>query len=536
MRHQKLFNLLASLSRKELKKFDKFLQSPYFTESEGTRVFFDCIKEHYPTFDESKMELEANYERLFSERLEVKQDTVGIEETAGKRRKMLDDKLNHLLSGIYHLLETFLAMEEAMFVPTMQKKVKDGEPEFIQLQARQSCITAKEELLMRALARRSNFEDFSKYSSPLISRLNDTPAKNSDDYWMLYQIHQWLYFHPGADKLGQKKPGFVSAAKHLDCCFVLTKLRQFAEWNAYSKIKSIDAHFSLLDEIIEEARNILNDAKSEAGPDQHLLIKIYLELILLYQSNEEEVRFKKAGNLFVQYAERMPYQEIRYLLTHFTNIGVRLYSLKGLSIEKDLLSLFQWALSKGLYTANKRMSVASYLNISQIAVECNILDWASHFINAYKAYLDKSTATDAFNAASSHLYFAQGDFDMAHELLISISTRKKPYDFIFKALMLKIYFEKYLGNMEQHEIILNHAATFEKYVSVQKNPVERQKAWTNFIRFTKHLTNLRLRHGKMPEKLKNDLLAELENMQYVNSKKWLSNVHKIRCTFQALMR
>ena len=87
-----------------------------------------------------------------------------------------------------------------------------------------------------------------------------------------------------------------------------------------------------------------------------LLIAVYLELAQLYRENQVEQRFGKAGDFFMQHANTLPLREKRHLLTHFTNMGIPLYSLENRPIGDSLLALYRWALQAGLLVVNQRMT------------------------------------------------------------------------------------------------------------------------------------------------------------------------------------
>jgi hypothetical protein len=520
MRHQKLFSLLASLSREEFRKFGKFLHSPYFTESEGARVFYDYLKNHYPGFEEEKMQLEAAYQRLFSQRLELKPSVKGAQ-AALKKQKMADDKLNHLLSDLYRMLETFLVVEEATFDAAKQKKRANNRSSNQQLQARQATVSLKDELLQKALARRLHFDQFEKHSLPLFKKLEEIPAKNSDDYWSLSQLQHWLYYHPGADKQKPKTPGFIEAMHHLDCCYILSKLRYFAELNAYKQIRQRSLPVLMMEGVIDAAGKLIETSANQPLSEQHLLIAVYLELVSLYRVDTTELRYQKARNLFIQHAPHLPFQEKRQLFTHFINLGIRLYSIDSLPISVELFALYKWSLDEGLTVVNDQITEANYLNISIMAADCGEFEWAEFFIESHRRHLDEAVAKDAYLAAKSYLHFSKAEFDQMHELLLDITQNRIPYTILIRTWLLKLYFEKFLQDKSELFVLVNHATSFERYVSLQNFEPAREQSALNFIRFTRSLAKLLQKKGKISREEKEKLLKKLTRMTYVSSRKWL---------------
>ena len=184
------------------------------------------------------MDLLAAYSKLFPERLAIKRnlDTKGA---AALKQKMHTEKLDHLLSGMYRLLETFLMVEEALFDQQGAENTELDDVMMMQMQARQSAVLLKEELLVKALGRHTCYDLYLKASLALTKKLESLPIKNSDDYWLMSQLHHWHYYHPDTRKIQQKMLGFIEATRYLDLCHLLSKLRYAAEWYSYAQIKPI---------------------------------------------------------------------------------------------------------------------------------------------------------------------------------------------------------------------------------------------------------------------------------------------------------
>ena len=520
MRHRNLFNLLAALNKEEFKRFGKFLKSPYFTNSRGMVTFYIYLKRFFPEFDEGKMDLESAFPKLFPERLKVKKG-LSKAETAIMKSKMLYNKLSHLQSDMYRLLETFLTVEEALFDHTGLYK-GEGNKLAIYLPARQSAIPYKDELLVKALSRRSFFDLYVKTSNSLIKRLECLPIKNVGDYWLLSQLHHWRYYHPSTHKTKLKEVGFLEAMYYLDSGHMLSKLRYIAEWYAYSQVKPIDAEIPFLEETIQQAITMVAEKPRKVSSSRRVLIEVYLELVELYRGSQGETRFRRALELFLNHHKKLPILEQTFLFTHFFNNGVRLYALEGQPIGRDLFAMYRWALEQGLMVVNERMAESTYLNISALATECGKYNWAKKFMKTWKPCLDEKFAEEATQAALCHLNFCMGEIDKAYGLLKEIPTDRMPYYFMSRSLELKVYYEKSLKDRGFLSLAHHSASVFAKFIDYQTaNPVRRE-AWLNFAQFTRRLVSLLINEGRVSGDEKIELQSDLDSMKYVFSRKWLS--------------
>ncbi len=522
MRHRNLFTLLASLTKDEFKRFGKFLMSPYFTNSSGVRVFYGFLKKHHPVFDEKKVQLEAAYERLFADRLKIN-EPIDREDRLELKRKMLNEKLDHLLSDMFRLLKTFMVVEEAMFNPSSNRKKEKSMATSLQLQARQSNgISIGEELLVKSLGRHDAYELYLKYSQDLVKKTEALTVKNTDDYWLLTQLNHWQYYHPDTNKYQNKLHGISEAMRRLDQCYLLSKLRYIAELLARAQIQQTEVHIVLLDEVIDSAKKLVS-AHCKNGPEleNHSLVAVYLGLVQLYLEKKDESDYNWAGDLFMQSAADLPLQEQRLLFAHFANIGGRQFSLENRPVGSKLLELNRWALNQGILVVNQRMTEATYLNISALAAEQEEYEWAEDFIQIWKPFLDENQAVDAEKAAIGHLLFTKGEFDKSHERIKNIASNKPPYSFSTRGLLLKIFFEKFLKDRGQYEHFSSHVAAFDKFISGQSIGKIKQEAWLNFVRFTRSLASIRLKEGRVAKQKKSKLKDELKAMKFVFSKKWL---------------
>jgi hypothetical protein len=70
MNNSNLISLLKTFTKSEMKEFDKFLRSPYFTEGKGLRHrviydYFVCLREFYPEFTGKTFSKEYLHSRIY---------------------------------------------------------------------------------------------------------------------------------------------------------------------------------------------------------------------------------------------------------------------------------------------------------------------------------------------------------------------------------------------------------------------------------------------------------------------------------------
>ena len=65
MQHSKLIALLKTCNRKELRKLDKFVDSPYFNTNRNVVAFYRYVQQFAPKFESKQLERKAVFSALF---------------------------------------------------------------------------------------------------------------------------------------------------------------------------------------------------------------------------------------------------------------------------------------------------------------------------------------------------------------------------------------------------------------------------------------------------------------------------------------
>jgi len=65
MKDSKLAAMLRTFSASEMKEFNTFLRSPYFSTGRDLTEFFNCLKLFYPGFDNPKLTSDYLYKKLY---------------------------------------------------------------------------------------------------------------------------------------------------------------------------------------------------------------------------------------------------------------------------------------------------------------------------------------------------------------------------------------------------------------------------------------------------------------------------------------
>ncbi|MGB1242080.1 MAG: hypothetical protein ACPG49_06145, partial [Chitinophagales bacterium] len=91
MQKTKLVEIIQALDDKEIKRFDDYVNSPFFNKSDKVISLLKFVRKYYPNFENNRFTKENAYKAVF-----------------GSRQKYSVQKLRNLMSQLAKLLEAFL--------------------------------------------------------------------------------------------------------------------------------------------------------------------------------------------------------------------------------------------------------------------------------------------------------------------------------------------------------------------------------------------------------------------------------------------
>lgn len=65
MKNTKLIQILKIFSKEEIKEFEKFIASPYFSRGRDLKPFYKILKSYHPDFKSSNFNYERVFEKLY---------------------------------------------------------------------------------------------------------------------------------------------------------------------------------------------------------------------------------------------------------------------------------------------------------------------------------------------------------------------------------------------------------------------------------------------------------------------------------------
>ena len=475
----KLHALLCSLHPDEYRAFEKFLQSPYFKESEQYLRFFQYLVKRHPGFD---------------------LDGTGMREACSRSLKvktLTDPQWHNLTSGFSKQIEMFLVAQLVLGpVPT------DCLPDWYG------------QLLVQALGRRNTNTHFRQQAEAQIKKNKNSDCILADQYLHIHQLHHQIYYNPDTPKTEAYALSLHESISSLDLYYCISKLRDAAELKARELILNVQYEVPLLlDTIMQYC------ATSDAARENPLLM-LYFRLNLLYQHGVEEAGFRQIKDVFDSLSPALTSVDHNLILRHLINCGISLLARHS-TVEAELLSLYKKAIASGVLLVGNRITHSSFINIANLASLCHDFIWALEFIGDFSKYLEKSKRKPAIELAKAGVLYNQKALDAAQECLTQEVFAVQGFDILGRGLLIKIVFDRYLLHDKDYEFLQSLLNAYEKYIPGRAITAEKKKAQINWIKMVRKMSKMRFDMVTVRENQKVALQKKLQDLKPVVHKKWL---------------
>lgn len=472
----KLKILLTALRKEEHKEVEKFLQSPFFKESEQFLLFFKRLCMHFPDFEVDMDEMRRVYQGCFG------------------KEGFSEGKLYNLMSGVSRQLELYFVVKQALG----NRKELGHFGKF---------------LLVQALGQRGAGAYFRSEADQFIEEIVASSEVSVEDLRYMAEINSMIYFHPGTTKYLPHSQNLEQAIHAYDQHHSIIKLRLAAEALYRKLIFNSDFELPLLDELLAEME------KKEQIP----LIALYLKLVAFYKSGIDKDGFGYLKDDLALHFSVISKDDKRFLIQHLINIGVLLTS-QDVEVQVEMLELYKMILETGLLLEGDNISSTAFVNIATLAALTGDFDWGWNFVNDFRKFLDANIQPTAVKLASANLYYMQGKLDEAQSCLTAETYYLLPgFDIVTRGLLLKIIFDRYIKEGKDYEFLTSHISAYERFVGIKQLSEEKKQAQLNYIKFVKKMTASKFEAVYVPEDKKKELGTLLQKITPIVSKKWLES-------------
>lgn len=454
-----------------------------------------------------------------------------IENSPNKTLKLIDDWLispaHNKKPALYRLFQYFKqSLHELQLEPDEQKAFNAAYPErtfnenvwaklnYELIQQIENCL-AYQSMLESNWLRRSlvldNYREQGLYRHLKVRldgyrrSLPKSGAATTERYRYEYQLERTAYFLDAIKKRSSKH-NLIEEETSLMRLVLAEKFRQFGKTLAHQRLFKNDFSPLLLDHLIEQYEL----SPEPTQPGIHLF---YLATLLYIRTGEvAKLAFRELKAGISQFTDQFSVLDLRDLLVHAINYGVRQTNAGQLEFMQETLELYQIGVCQKLFYENGEIDIFTFNNIIGLSLRLGEVDYAAQFLeeNAHRLPLEKREEVASLNRA--RLSYQKGDYSQALQQLQTADYQDFIHHLTARVLQMKIYFER-----DDYNLLISHLRSTKALLRRKKNMGYHQVNYRNIFILTEKIT--KLPPGDRTAKQK--LITTIQQTEPCTEKEWL---------------
>jgi len=464
MQNNKLFNILSYFDKSEIVRCRKYINSPYFNNSDALSQLFEQFLQ-LTEKNADKLPKEKLWKKIFS------------------KEEYDDVRFRKLCSDLLKLIEGFLAQQIYEENPIRQAT------HLIESVARKK---------MQKL-----YNTAMKTARRLSERQQIMPANH---YYYEYQIEKNYYDILSHTELRLQKTNVENIVNNLDKFYLAEKLKYYC--SVLSRQYQVSHEYKIL--FIDEIINHIRIYQYDDVPT----IAIYAQIMLTQIEQDNEEHYHVLKEKIKKFSGVFPRSEAYEIYTAALNYCTRKINTGNIKFQREYFNTYQELLRDDLLEFNDpEIGPWHYKNIVVTALRLGEFDWAETFIHKYKDHLPLTLKDNALTFNLAQLYFYKNDFNKVIRYLHQVEYEDLTYNLNSKVILMCTYYE-----LDEIEPLYSLMESFR--VSLQRNhkiATNRRQHYINFIKFIKKLS--KLISGDVTNISK--FLEELSQTRGVVSSDWL---------------
>ncbi|MGB1205433.1 MAG: hypothetical protein ACPG5B_07300 [Chitinophagales bacterium] len=447
----KLIILLKSLHKKELKKFEYYINTPFFNTKKACIKLFNILSVSYPDFAEKEVARTVIFSKMFSQ------------------KKFQYNKLRYVMSDLTKLLEDFLAYCE------YEKNASEVNP-----------------FLLKAYASKNINNHFEQTFAQQQKTLEEILLRDDAFFFQQFTIEKERYnFNTLHDN--HTKFDVESILSQLDNFYIINKLKFYCEILNNPTVVSV--HYEM-PSLIEEILNYIEQQEAALSP----AIMVYYQIVKTLQDHDNENNYEVLLAYLQTYRHAFSDVELNHIYIYIKNYCVKKINNGNKVYFKKLHDMYKLLLKEEIILYRNYLSEFDYKNIVTLGLGLKEFDYTKVFIEEYKKHLLPEVSKNAYTFNLAHFYFHTKNFQEVLSLLNEVVFTDSVYALDTKVLMAKSFYE-----LNEVGLLWGFLDTFSAYLRKSKNISDTQRIlYKRFISYLKKMTRINsLKEiNKLREKIK----------------------------------
>ena len=467
MHQTRLYETLLTLSKAELRAFERFVHSPFFNRQPRTIALYAYLEQCIAS--DTKPSEEAAFASCSPANTPYNATTMRL-----------------MVSELYKHLEHFLVYQERF-----------GERDY-----------AFKTTLCTVYRKRGLARQYEKTMKDAQAAIVLQPHRHDEyfaaQYQLEYENYQFMV------KNGATIDTHLSILSDLeDTAYLARKLKLACLALAQKGVYKVTYELSLLPQILQ----YLQIQEKPLQPT--VALYYYCYNFLADGDNEDDYQLFK--HYFFEHQSILPHDERRNLHLLAINYGIKKSNELRESYFQETFDFYRSAIDNQLLLENGVLSHFAFGNIVAIALKLKQTDWAEQFILNNEKHLEKAHREPVKYINLARVAYERRQLKDALPYLKDFDDRDLFSNLISKTLRLKIYYE-----LNELDLLEAQLSALENYIRRKKVLGYHRQNYLNIVRYIRQLSQIN-RHDKQEV---NAFREKIAAEKVLTEKTWILNMCK----------
>jgi hypothetical protein len=460
MQKSHLIQVLRTFTKKEIKDFRKWVQSPMHNLREDIVQLLDYLISNEHLTNDEKLDKALIFKVLFP------------------NEKFDDARIRQTMFFFSECLDSFLIYQK-----------------FLEDEARQ------QGLLAAAYRKRGLNKAFKKTTSAFIAKKEASKFYSDELYIADYDIQKEIFDYLNQHERSENT-NFDAMQIALDNYYLINKMRLACVALYHGKVFKVSYHLTLIDEI--QAFIQLKEIKEP-------LILAYYTVLQTLQYPENELHFRHLLEQINQFTTQFTWKDANEIYSLAINYGASKLNQGKSEYRRDVFNLYKNGIQNGVFMTNGYISPYNFKNVVTLGIHLQELDWVEKFIAEYAEKLEPEQRKGVVDFNLAMLYYTKKDYRKAQRLLASFEVDDLLITLNAKFLLIKIYVEE-----QEFDLLDTHLSTMRVYLNRKEILGYHKNLYKNVIHFTKKINRI----APYTKDEKEKLIEEIKVATPLADKEW----------------
>lgn len=462
MKNSHLIFILRTFSKKEVRDFRKWNQSPSHNQRDDVIALFEYLVAGSHLAEEKYLKKERIYSKLFS------------------KAEFDDARLRQTMHFLLKSIEEYLIYKEF----------------------REDQVQAK--LVLADIYRKRKLDKVFQKTINGVQQLQERSELKDKVYLRNEYLLQKSLYDFLSEKQRTSSINLQEVSDALDITFCADKLRQACLMLAHQKVYKTEYRMGMLQDIISYIENN-NYLEIPA-------ISIYYFIYKASKEKEDTSFFEKLKMAIKENGQLFPADERRDIYLMAINYCIAKLNVGQREFIREAFELYRLSLEDNTLVDGNALNQFAFRNIVNIGCVLKEYAWVESFIQDYQKYLPNKYRENYVTLTTAKLHFEKKEYDKAMTLLAQFDDDDVLITMNGKAMLLRMYYEE-----QEIDALESLLESMRNYVHRKEKIGYYKDIYSNLIKYTRKL----LRVNPYDKKQKEKLRKEINEANPLPERKWL---------------